>query len=305
MGFLPDSILHDMVAVLGEFVGTFLFLFFAYAGCQVANDPSERNGLPVEANTLRIIYIGLSFAVSLAINCWLFYRVSGGQLNPAVTLTLYLVGAIPGRRTITICIAQVIAGIAAAGVASCTFPGPMKVDISLGAGTSISQGCFIEMFTTFLLCLTVVMLAAVKHKATFLAPLGIGMALFVGHLCSVEFTGAGINPARAFGPAVVNHSFPGYHWIYWVGPLIGALAAAAFYHILELLDWKTANIGQDFDDLEAQHLDSKKHTPRPNILAPTLTPDPLETKPAPEEEGEGSDAPLSTSRVDVHQRCMN
>lgn len=86
MGFLPDSILHDMVAVLGEFVGTFLFLFFAYAGCQVANDPSERNGLPVEANTLRIIYIGLSFAVSLAINCWLFYRVSGGQLNPAVSI---------------------------------------------------------------------------------------------------------------------------------------------------------------------------------------------------------------------------
>lgn len=63
----------------------------------------------------------------------------------------------------------------------------MKVDISLGAGTSIAQGCFIEMFTTILLCLTVVMLAAVKHKATFLAPLGIGMALFVGHLCSKSF----------------------------------------------------------------------------------------------------------------------
>ena len=86
MGFLPDSVRNDLVATLGEFVGTFLFLFFAFAGCQIANDPSERNELPVGPNILRIIYIGLSFAVSLAINCWLFYRVSGGQLNPAVSI---------------------------------------------------------------------------------------------------------------------------------------------------------------------------------------------------------------------------
>lgn len=71
-----------------------------------------------------------------------------------------------------------------------------------------------------------------------------------------------MNPARAFGPAVINHSFPGYHWIYWVGPLLGSLIAAGFYHILEFLDWKTANPGQDFDDLEAQALDAHRHTPR-------------------------------------------
>jgi aquaporin related protein len=79
-------------------------------------------------------------------------------------------------------IAQIIAGIAAAGMTSLLFPGPMRVDLSLGGGTSISQGLFIEMFTTILLVFTVVMLAAVKHKATFLAPLGIGLALFVDHL---------------------------------------------------------------------------------------------------------------------------
>lgn len=99
-----------------------------------------------------------------------------------VTLTLYLVGAVPGLRTIYIMIAQMIAGIAAAGMASLLFPGPMRVDLKLGGGTSISQGLFIEMFTTILLVFTVVMLAAVKHKATYLAPLGIGLALFVDHL---------------------------------------------------------------------------------------------------------------------------
>lgn len=82
---------------------------------------------------------------------------------------------------------------------------------------------------------------------------------------AVYFTGAGMNPARAFGPAVINHSFPGYHWIYWVGPLLGSLIAAAFYHLLEFLDWKTANPGQDFDDLEAAALDAHRHTPRSKV----------------------------------------
>ena len=83
-------------------------------------------------------------------------------------------------------IAQMIAGIAAAGMASLLFPGPLRVDLKLGGGTSISQGVFIEMFTTILLVFTVVMLAAVKHKATFLAPLGIGLALFVDHLAGAQ-----------------------------------------------------------------------------------------------------------------------
>jgi len=76
---------NDMVATLGEFAGTFLFLFFAFAACQVANTPPAGATEPTEPSTLRIIYIGLGFSVSLAINCWLFYRVSGGQFNPAVS----------------------------------------------------------------------------------------------------------------------------------------------------------------------------------------------------------------------------
>lgn len=76
-----------------------------------------------------------------------------------------------------------------------------------------------------------------------------------------------MNPARAFGPAVINHSFPRYHWIYWVGPLLGSLVAAGFYHLLEFFDWKTANPGQDFDDLEAQALDAHRHTPRSKVYS--------------------------------------
>jgi aquaporin related protein len=61
----------------------------------------------------------------------------------------------------------------------------------------------------------------------------------------------------------VNRSFPGYHWIYWLGPALGSLLAALFYHILETFGWQTANPGQDYDDVEAQPLDQSKEIPQP------------------------------------------
>jgi aquaporin related protein len=161
--------------------------------------------------------------------------------------------------------AQILGGIAAAAAVSATLPGPMAVNVRLGGDCSVVRGLFIEMFCTIQLVFAVVMLAAVKHKATYLAPIGIGLALFIGHLCSIYYTGAGINPARAFGPDVVSGSFPGYHWIYWVGPALGSLVAAGYFYLLEIFDWKTANPGQDYDDLETQMITPAKKTARPNV----------------------------------------
>ncbi|KAL1626688.1 Aquaporin-1 [Diplodia seriata] len=79
-------------------------------------------------------------------------------------------------------IIQIIGGIAAAGIVSALFPGPMSVRTTLSDGTSVVRGLFIEMFLTALLVFTVFMLAAEKHKSTFLAPIGIGLALFVAEL---------------------------------------------------------------------------------------------------------------------------
>lgn len=91
MGFLhhyeqamPSRARNDMVATLGEFVGTFLWLLFAFAICQIANIVPPGDTEPVIPTTLRVFYIGLGFSVSLTITCWLFYRVSGGMFNPAV-----------------------------------------------------------------------------------------------------------------------------------------------------------------------------------------------------------------------------
>ena len=72
-----------------------------------------------------------------------------------------------------------LAGIAAAGVVSAILPGPLNVSTSLGGGTTITQGVFLEMFLTAELVFTIFMLAAEKHKATYLAPIGIGLSLFM------------------------------------------------------------------------------------------------------------------------------
>lgn len=89
------------------------------------------------------------------------------------------------------------------------------------------------------------MLAAEKHRATFVAPVGIGLSLFIAELMGVYYTGGSLNPARSFGPCVVLHSFYSYHWIYWVGPTLGSLLASGFYMFIKALEYETVNPEQD------------------------------------------------------------
>jgi aquaporin related protein len=127
------------------------------------------------------------------------------------------------------------------------FPTPFNVQTTLGGGTSIAQGIWIEALCTAELVFTIVMLAKEKHRSTYIAPVGIGLALFIGELVAVYYTGGSLNPARSFGPAAVAHSFQSNHWIYCVGPIIGSLLAVFFYWLFKLLEYEMANPGQDGD----------------------------------------------------------
>ncbi|KAJ4309611.1 Aquaporin-1, partial [Neodidymelliopsis sp. IMI 364377] len=249
---LPDNIRNHFVAMCGEYVGTVLFLWFALSGTQVANSIPSTGGQTVAeagSNPQQLQYIALCFGFSLAVNAWVFFRISGGLFNPAVTLGMCLIGALPWIRGFLLFFVQILGGITAAALVACMFPheGKINVRTSLGGGTSVVQGLFIEMFLTAQLVFTIFMLAAEKHKGTFIAPVGIGLALFIAELTGVYFTGGSLNPARSFGPAVVNHTFNGYHWIYWVGPILGAIVAAGFYKFIKILEYETANPGQDND----------------------------------------------------------
>lgn len=71
-------------------------------------------------------------------------------------------------------------------------------------------------------------------------------------VAGVYFTGGSLNPARSFAPCVVLGVFPGYHWIYWLGPVLGSFLAVGFYRFMKVLEYETANPGQDFNDAEAE-----------------------------------------------------
>jgi aquaporin related protein len=145
-------------------------------------------------------------------------------------------------------IAQLGGACLAALLVNVLFPTPLDVQTALGGGVSITQGLLIEALCTTELVFTILMLAKEKHKATFIAPVGIGLSLFIAEIVAVYYTGGSLNPARSFGPAAVLHDFEGHHWIYWVGPLIGTLVAVFFYRLVKILEYETANPGQDADD---------------------------------------------------------
>jgi len=250
-GRFPVTFRHHVVCFLGEFVGTFLFIFFAFAGTQTANIAAgaqlppgiDASNAPPNASSL--LYVALAFGFSLGINVWIFYRISGGLFNPAVTFGMCFIGALTWTRGLVVFMAQMIGSIASAGLVSCLFPGPMLVQTKLGPGTSTVRGLFIEMFLTAELVFTVFMLAKERHRATFLAPIGIGLALFIAELSGVYYTGGSLNPARSFAPNVVLASFPGSHWIYWLGPLLGSLLAVGLYKIVKILNYESVNPDQD------------------------------------------------------------
>ncbi|KAK0726194.1 aquaporin-like protein [Apiosordaria backusii] len=251
----PAGAHTNITAFLGEFIGTFLFLFFSFAGAEIAINSgaaalepgADMIGIP---STQNLMFTALVSGLSLMANAWAFYRVTGGLFNPSVTLALFLVGGLSAVRSVIVVIAQLLAGMAAAGVVSALFPGPVDVGTTLGGGASVVQGLFIEMLLTAELVFVVIMVAAEKHKSTYLAPVAIGMAFFLAELVGVYFTGGSLNFARSLGPAVVNRNFPSYFWIYFLGPVLGSLLASGFYALLKYLRWKECNPGQDVDDEE-------------------------------------------------------
>ncbi|POS85234.1 hypothetical protein EPUL_002046 [Erysiphe pulchra] len=244
---------HHVIAAIGEFLGTTLFLFFGFLSAQIINskpDQISSNG----PSLLQLLFVAAGFGVGGAVNVWLFYRVSGGHLNPAITIGLTLIGAVPVVRAAILVVVQLLSGILAALLVQAVTPGALNVQTTLGENTSLLQGLIIEIILTATLVLTVFLLAVEKHRTTPFAPLGIGLVLFLNVLLAAQYSGASFNPARSFGPAIVQLDFVDYHWIYWIGPVLGAIGASVIYKILKFLNYETAVSGQDHDGLNVYRL---------------------------------------------------
>ncbi|KAF2441508.1 aquaporin-like protein [Karstenula rhodostoma CBS 690.94] len=224
----------EVTIVLGEFVGTFLFLFFAFAATQIALEastinPSAPADAPKPPELHKLLYIAFAFGCALAVNVAIFADVSGGMFNPAVTAALWVVGLIRWDRALYSVAAQLLASVFSSSAISALLPGPVPFNTVLDPSVSIPRGLFLEMFLTAQLVLTILMLPSGGAK-----PLYIGMALFSAEMAGVFMTGGSLNPARSFGPAVVV-GFQSYDWIYLLGPLLGAALGGGTFSLIKFL----------------------------------------------------------------------
>ncbi|KAH9607654.1 hypothetical protein KSS87_005990 [Heliosperma pusillum] len=166
--------------------------------------------------------------------------ILGGHINPAVTFGLLLGRKLSLVRAILYMVAQCLGAICGVGLVK-AFQSAYYVRFGGGAnelavGYSKGTGLGAEIIGTFVLVYTVFSATDPKRSARdshvpVLAPLPIGFAVFMVHLATIPVTGTGINPARSFGAAVIYNNKKAWddHWMFWVGPFIGA-AIAAIYH---------------------------------------------------------------------------
>ncbi|XP_076583296.1 aquaporin-4-like [Chaetodon auriga] len=182
-----------------------------------------------------LLLISLCFGLSIATMVQCFGHISGAHINPAVTAAMVVTRKLSLAKAVFYLLAQCVGAIVGAAILFGVTPASVRGGIGVTmVNTSISMGnaLVIELFITFQLVFTV--FATCDPKRTDLkgsSALAIGLSVCVGHLFAIPYTGASMNPARSFGPAMVTWCWEN-HWVYWVGPSLGGALAAALYEYL-------------------------------------------------------------------------
>ncbi|KAE9617494.1 hypothetical protein Lal_00034219 [Lupinus albus] len=227
-------------ALIAEFIATLLFLYITVLTVIGYKSQSDVKAGGDACGGVGILGIAWSFGGMIFILVYCTAGISGGHINPAVTFGLLLGRKVSLIRAILYIVAQCLGAISGVGLVKAFQKGHFNRygggANGLNDGYSIGVGLGAEIVGTFVLVYTVFSATDPKRNARdshipVLAPLPIGFAVFMVHLATIPVTGTGINPARSFGSAVIynNHKAWDHHWIFWVGPFIGA-AIAAFYH---------------------------------------------------------------------------
>ncbi len=212
-----------------EAIGTFLFVFVG-AGSAIATYFLS----PTYPALLIIAFangLGLALAISFAMG------ISGGHMNPAVTIAALITKRIKTGDALAYIVSQVVGATIAAFCLVMLLPASAGAAVnygapSLSASTSLTQGILLEAIMTFFLVF-VVFGTIIDSRGPKLGGLAVGLTVVADVLIGGPFTGAAMNPARAIGPAIAGMHFVGWY-VYWIGPIIGAVAAALIYEYILL-----------------------------------------------------------------------
>ncbi|RIB09026.1 aquaporin-like protein [Gigaspora rosea] len=215
----------DLAASFSEFIGTAYFVFFGVGGSvALTNNIKDTNpGVALIAGPL-------AWGFSLLVTVWVMASSSGGVLNPAITIGLMATKDIRLIRGFLYIIAQFLGALLGAYLIEVVQPGQSGGATTLASGTTVMEGLLLEIFCTSILTFAVYILAIDENSDC--PALGIGWALFISAIAAGPYTGGSLNPARTFGPALVTGDYGTANWIYYLGPILGALLASAFVTIL-------------------------------------------------------------------------
>jgi MIP family channel proteins len=204
---------------LAEFVGTFTIVFAPVALSATGALPGGDSGLMAAAWVSGLAVLAMVYALG---------HISAAHFNPAVTLGFALAGRFPWRYVVPYWIAEFLGGIAAAALAAMLFGGGHGVHTPAGGLTG--RAVAVEATLTFFLMLVIIAVATDKRANGAIPGLAIGLTVVFDVLIGGPISGGSMNPARSLGPALFGGSAPlAVYWVYVVGPILGASAAAWLY----------------------------------------------------------------------------
>ena len=217
---LPMNVLSalDGRKLTAEFIGTFALIFIG-AGSMILGGST--------------VAVALAHGLALALLLSALGHVSGGFFNPALTLGLWVTRRLDTVETVTYIAVQLLGSVAAALALVMLFPDSLREVNGLGTPllsdvTTFMQGVGLEGILAAFLMLAVLG-TVIDRRGPRLGGFGIGLVLTMDILAGGKLTGAAMNPARAFGPALVDRTWDD-QLVYWIGPIIGAVLAALVYH---------------------------------------------------------------------------
>jgi len=220
-----------------ELLATALFVFIGTVSVATGNN----------------LLIAIAHGLTITLLITAFGDISGGHINPVVTLGLWVgAGALPILSVFLYIVSQLIGAVIGALLTKVVLSYDIAVADQnhtttvyesirggshvLAEGVGPIQAIVFEVILTFILVFTVLMVAVEKTSHRNLAPLSIGLAVLVDIAVACNITGGSMNPARSFGPAAVianlDRGVLTYHYVYWAGPIIGSLIAAVLYRLI-------------------------------------------------------------------------
>ncbi len=213
----------NIKACVAEFIGTFALIFIGVGA--IASDH-------LTGGKLGLTGIALAHGLAIAVMVSATAAVSGGHLNPAVTIGLFTTGKIDAVNAVSYVISQCLGAICAAALIKTIVPAAALTAVGMGTpnfGADVTPGMALgaEIVLTFFL-MFVVYGTAVDKRAPKVGGLFIGLTVALDILMGGPISGAAMNPARHLGPALLGGGVENI-WLYWVGPVAGGVLAAQVY----------------------------------------------------------------------------